>query len=170
MGCGMAYGYPKPYDRDHIGAIRKIRAGIGLALLLAFIFTLVLGVKTAGDGGMAPDWNQGRPVLYFRLTADCARGDVVCMSLPGGETVLRRVVAVAGDTVELRDGRVFVNGLAERGNYSFTRTEPAEDGPTYPLLLRQGEYFLLADRREIQTDSRSFGLLTRQDILGRVLI
>ena len=149
--------------------IRRIRFGIGVVVLLALTVTVVLGVKTAADGGMAPDWNQGRPMLVFRLAMDYGRGDVVCVSLPKGGAAPRRVVAVAGDTVELRDGRVFVNGIAERGNYSFTRTEPAADGPAYLLVLRQGEYFVLADRRDVLPDSRSFGVLTRADILGRVL-
>ena len=83
------------------------------------------------------------------------------MRLPEGGTVLRRVVAVSGDTVEVRGGAVYINGLAERGNYSFTRTDPRPEGVSFPLM---------ADRREILTDSRSFGLLTEKDILGKVLI
>ena len=142
----------------------------GLAVLLLLTFTFVLGVVLPADGGMAPDWNRNSPALILRLDRDGRRGEVVCVRLPEGGTALRRVVAVAGDTVEVRGGAVYINGLAERGNYSFTRTEAAADGPRYPLVLRQGEYFVLADRREVLADSRSFGLLTRRDILGRVLI
>ena len=94
---------------------------------------------------------------------------MVALRLEDGKTVLRRVIAVAGDTVELRGGTVYINGMTERGNYTITRTEPAKDGMSYPALLRQGEYFVLGDLREISTDSRSLGLLTRQDILGKVL-
>ena len=166
----MAYGNTKPYDREHLGVIRKIRLGIGLAVLLALTFIFVLGVTAAADGGMAPDWTRGRPMVYFRLASEYRRGEVVCVRLPDGGAAPRRVVAVAGDTVELRDGVVIINGIAERGNYSFTRTDPAADGPTYPLLLRQGEYFVLSDRRDVLPDSRSFGLVVRRDILGRVLI
>ncbi len=158
------------YDRDHIGVIRRIRLLTGLAALLLVTFAFVLGVALPADGGMAPDWNKNSPVLILRLDRNCRRGEVVCVRLPEGGTVLRRVVAVSGDTVEVRGGAVYINGLAERGNYSFTRTEAAADGPRYPLLLRQGEFFVLADRREILADSRSFGLLTEKDILGKVLI
>lgn len=165
----MANGRAGRYDRDHIGVIRRIRLAIGLLVLLLLTFTVVLGVAVTADGGMAPAWNQGSPVLFLRLERSCKRGDVVCVRLPEGGTALRRVVAVSGDTVELKDGAVYINGLAERGNYSFTRTEPADKGARYPLLLRQGEFFVLSDRREIQTDSRTFGLLTRRDILGKVL-
>lgn len=158
------------YDRDHIGTIRKIRLLTGLVVLLVLTFTFVLGVALPADGGMAPEWNKNSPALILRLDREFRRGEVVCVRLPAGGTALRRVVAVAGDTVELRDGVVYINGLAERGNYSFTRTEAAADGPVYPLLLRQGEFFVLADRREILADSRSFGLVTGKDIPGKILI
>ncbi len=165
----MTNGKTGRYDRDHIGVIRRIRLCIGFAVLLLVTFGFVLGLAAAGDSAMEPDYGKGRPVLFFRLASDYKRGDVVVMRLENGKTVLRRVIAVAGDTVELRGGMVYINGITERGNYTITRTEPAEDGMSYPALLRQGEYFVLGDLREISTDSRSLGLLTRQDILGKVL-
>ena len=152
------------YDRDHVGVIRKIRFAVVLILLLAAVYVLVLGVTLVHDADMEPSYREGRPVLFLRL-GGVKRGDVVAL----GGTVLRRVVAVPGDTVELRDGTLFVNGLAERGNYSITRTDPVPGGPGYPLILRADEYFVLGDRRETALDSRSFGLVTMRNILGRVL-
>ena len=156
------------YDRDHVGAIRKIRFVVVLILLLAAVFVLVLGVTLVHDADMEPTYREGRPVLFLRL-GGVKRGDVAVLRVDVRWTVLRRVVAVPGDTVELRDGTVFVNGLAERGNYSITRTDPDPGGPGYPLILRADEYFVLGDRRETALDSRSFGLVTMENILGRVL-
>ena len=156
------------YDRDHVGAIRKIRFVVVLILLLAAVFVLVLGVTLVHDADMEPTYREGRPVLFLRL-GGVKRGDVVALGVDVRGTVLRRVVAVPGDTVEIRDGTVFVNGLAERGNYSITRTDPDPGGPGYPLILRADEYFVLGDRRETALDSRSFGLVTMRNILGRVL-
>lgn len=165
----MANGKTGKYDRDHLGAIRRIRLGIGLVVILLLTFSFVLGLAAAGDAAMEPDYAKGRPVVFLRLTSTYKRGDVVALRMDDGKTVLRRVIAVAGDTVDLRGGTVYINGMTERGNYTITRTEPAKDGPSYPVLLRQGEYFVLGDLREISTDSRSLGLLTREDILGKVL-
>lgn len=155
------------YDRDHVGAIRKIRFVVVLLLLLAAVFVLVLGVTLVHDADMEPTYREGRPVLFLRL-GGVKRGDVAVLRVDVRGTVLRRVVAVPGDTVELRDGTVFVNGLAERGNYSITRTDPVPGGPGYPLILRADEYFVLGDRRETALDSRSFGLVTTDNILGRL--
>ena len=165
----MTNGKTGRYDRDHIGVIRRIRLCIGLVVLLLVTFGFVLGLAAAGDSAMEPEYARGRPVLFFRLASSYKRGDVVVLRLENGKAVLRRVIAVAGDTVELRGGAVYINGMTERGNYTITRTEPTEDGMSYPALLRQGEYFVLGDLREISTDSRTLGLLTRQDILGKVL-
>ena len=165
----MANGKTGRYDRDHLGAIRRIRLCISLAVLLLLTFSFVLGLAAAGDSAMEPEYARGRPVLFFRLASSYKRGDVVVLRLENGKAVLRRVIAVAGDTVELRGGAVYINGMTERGNYTITRTEPTEDGMSYPALLRQGEYFVLGDLREISTDSRTLGLLTRADILGKVL-
>ena len=165
----MTNGKTGRYDRDHIGVIRRIRLCIGLVVLLLVTFGFVLGLAAAGDSAMEPEYARGRPVLFFRLASSYKRGDVVVLRLENGKAVLRRVIAVAGDTVELRGGTVYINGMTERGNYTITRTEPAKDGPSYPVLLHQGEYFVLGDLREISTDSRALGLLTRADILGKVL-
>ena len=77
-------------------------------------------------------------------------------------------MAVSGDSVELRDGIAYINGIAERGSYSFTRTDPRPDGPVYPVILRQGELFLLGDARETAVDSRDFGIIRTSELLGRL--
>ena len=155
------------YDREYVGVIRKIRFAAVLALLLAAVYFFFIGAAVVQDADMEPSYRKGQPVFYLRM-GGVKRGDVAALEVDVRGTVLRRVVAVPGDTVELRDGTVFVNGLAERGNYSITRTDPVSGGPGYPLVLRQDEYFVLGDRRETALDSRSFGLVTSQNILGRV--
>ena len=162
--------YRGSYDREHRGAVRRFRVIFGLALLLLLVFGLVLGFAVVRDDGMLPDYRSGRVVVYQRIGRDCRRGDLVCLLLPDGTAAVRRVVASAGDSVTLRDGIAFINGLAERGSYSFTRTDPREEGPTYPLILRQGELFVLGDARETAVDSRSFGVVRTDEVLGRVLL
>ena len=88
------------YDRDHVGAIRKIRFVVVLLLLLAAVFVLVLGVTLVHDADMEPTYREGRPVLFLRL-GGVKRGDVAVLRVDVRGTVLRRVVAVPGDTVEV---------------------------------------------------------------------
>ncbi|MBQ9687461.1 MAG: signal peptidase I [Oscillospiraceae bacterium] len=157
------------YDRNYTGVIRKVRVTVGLLALAMITFVFVLGVGTARDDGMRPAISAGRPLLYLRLDRDCRRGELAYVTFPDGTRTVRRVIAVKGDTVDVRDGMVYINGLAERGSYSYTRTDPAANGPSYPLLLKEGEIFVLGDNREQAVDSRSFGALKRDAVLGRVL-
>ena len=157
------------YDREHRGLIRRIRVSVGIILLAIAAFSLILGFALVRDDGMRPTVKSGSLVAYLRLSRDFRRGDAVCLRLPGGNTAVRRVVAVAGDSVELRGGLTYINGLAERGSYSFTRTDRREDGPIYPVILRAGEYFVLGDSRETAVDSRSFGPVRADELLGRPL-
>jgi len=103
------------------------------------------------------------------MTGECKRGDLVCLRLPDGTPAVRRVAAVSGDSVDVREGIAYINGIAERGSYSFTRTDPRPEGPVYPLILRQGELFVLGDAREEAVDSRSFGIVRTDALLGRLM-
>ena len=155
------------YDREHLGLIRRIRFFIVLALALAALFLFVFGVALVQDADMEPAYREGQPVFFLRL-GKIGRGDVAVLRIDVRGTVLRRVVGVPGDTVDVHDGIVYVNGLAERGSYSITRTDAVPGGTAYPLILRQGEYFVLGDRRETALDSRSFGVVTTDNLLGRL--
>lgn len=157
------------YDREHRGLIRRMRVAVGLIVLAIVVFGLVLGFALVRDDGMRPMYKSGSVVVYLRLARDCRRGDLVCLRLPDGRAGVRRVVAVAGDSVDVRGGIAYINGIAERGSYSFTRTDPRPQGTAFPLILRQGEYFVLGDAREDAVDSRDFGVVRREDLLGKVL-
>jgi len=157
------------YDREHRALMRRIRIALGVVVLLAVAFGLFFGVLLQGDDGMRPAYKKGQPVLYLRMTGECKRGDLVCLRLPDGTPAVRRVAAVSGDSVDVREGIAYINGIAERGSYSFTRTDPRPEGPVYPLILRQGELFVLGDAREEAVDSRSFGIVRTDALLGRLM-
>ena len=157
------------YDREHRGLVRHIRTAITFIVLAIVLFGLVLGFAFVRDDGMRPTVKNGSIKVYLRFARDFRRGDLVCLHLPDGSTAVRRVVALTGDSVDLRGGIAYINGLAERGSYSFTRTDPRPEGVAFPLILHQGEYFVLGDAREDAYDSRDFGVVRGTDVLGKVL-
>ena len=157
------------YDRNYVALTRRIRVIVGLVALLVVAFVFVLGAGLSGDEGMKPEFSKGSPVFYLKLDRSWRRGELVYVAMPDGSRAVRRVIAVKGDTVDVREGLVYINGLAERGSYSYTRTDPVPGGPSYPLLLKEGEIFVLGDYREQAVDSRSFGALSGGAVLGRVL-
>lgn len=95
-------------------------------------------------------------------------GDVVVFLAPGQDDTdyIKRVVAVQGQTVEVENGRLIVDGLA--------RSEPyvngdVEDGysSTAPVKVPDGEVFLMGDNRPFSKDSRYFGTQPTERILGK---
>ncbi len=117
----------------------------------------------------------GQYVLIDKLSprwADYARGDVVVFWPPDAEhevPFIKRVIGLPGDRVEIRDGLVFVNGVELDEPYVF-------EGPTEASVLGDvivvppDSYFAMGDHRSDSTDSRVFGFIGRDDIIGRALV
>ena len=75
-------------------------------------------------------------------------------------------MGIPGDTVQLSQGRVLVNGTLVQGTEATSRVDGGA-WPEGPWVLREGEYFLLGDAGDESTDSRSFGPVPRKAIKGR---
>ena len=107
-----------------------------------------------------------------------ARGDIVVFHSPiPGPVLIKRIVGMPGDTLSLRDGAVYVNGrrLAEpyvrRVDGHPAPSEPFETGLPWalqqPYKVPAGSYFLMGDNRTDSKDSRDFGPVTRDRLVGR---
>ena len=150
-----------------------------LVILLAVIWVLffqIVGLTHMPSGDMYPRVDAGDLVLFYRLDKDVKAQDVVVLSkvTPDSEgqkeLFISRVVAVAGDTVEITDdGRLIVNGNSMIESNIFYTTSPYEGYTEYPLTLGQGQCFVLADSRRGGADSRYFGPVNQKDLLGTVI-
>ena len=134
-------------------------------LLRLFVFHLV---RIEG-GSMEDTLCSGEIALVtsfdYRFGAKPARGDIVECRFPGRvDSYVKRVIGLPGETVELRDGRTFIDGAALAEPYVFSI---AED---YSVALGENEYLLLGDNRCESYDSRAedMGPVGKEDILGRV--
>jgi signal peptidase I len=122
----------------------------------------------------------GEYVLVDKLTPrldDYNRGDVVVFTPPpgydqGGNTpFIKRVIGVPGDTIDLRDGQVLVNGTALDEPYTYPGTDPHQPTVAPPdraeWTVGQDELFVMGDHREQSSDSRVFGPIKRDSVIGR---
>ena len=145
-----------------------------LLLVIWLIFFVFLGVIAAPTNDMRPRVDAGDTVLIYRLDKDVQAQDVIVVEkeIDGTkETLISRVVAVPGDTVEITDdGQLIVNGNTMI-EYDITgSTRPYENSSvTYPLTLGPDECFVLADSREGGMDSRYFGPVKQDEIAGTVI-
>ncbi|MBF8267896.1 MAG: lepB [Dehalococcoidia bacterium] len=132
------------------------------------VFATAARVVVTG-GSMHPALDSGEYVLFNRLAylrRRPKRGDVVLLrGVQGGKgAMVKRVVGIPGDSVQLLQGLVLVNDAPVEG-------APFSEGPDLwepaSWLLGEEEYFLLGDARDVSTDSRSFGPGVRRAIRGR---
>jgi signal peptidase I len=96
------------------------------------------------------------------------RGDVVVLESPeDGKVLLKRVAAVPGDTVSIRDGVTFIDGIRVTDPHAVTSGLEG-GGPDFgPTLVPEDRYLVLGDNRGNSKDSRMFGFVARSRILGR---
>ncbi len=167
---------PKVYNR--------VVVYIGVYLLVAFVnFSLASFIKSnfvqaykIPAGSMEPTLMIGDHLLVDRSVAARSpkRGDVVVFVFPEDprKDFVKRVVAVAGDRVEIRSKTLFVNGSQPVESYAVHKEAdliPAEMNPRdtmAPLVVPADSYFMLGDNRDRSYDSRFWGFVTRDKIKG----
>lgn len=152
-----------------------LRVLILVVVLWVLLFQIV-GVTHMNSGDMYPRIDAGDFLLFYRLDTDVRAQDIIVFEKltpsSGGEKQLfiSRVVAVAGDTVDISDAeRLIVNGNAVIESNIFYSTPRYEGFTEYPLTLGPGECFVLADSRNGGADSRYFGPVQQDEILGTVI-
>ena len=143
----------------------KIGVICGLGVLL---FTLVYGFHYAVDPGMTPTVKAGDLTLFYRWDKDYRAGDLVVLS-HGGETQIRRVIAVAGDSVNITEEGLLINGALQMEAGIYQSTERYIEGVDFPLVVPDGEVFVLGDAREEAVDSRIYGTVSVSDTQGTVI-
>ena len=94
--------------------------------------------------------------------------DVVIVNIDG-ETQIRRVVALPGDTVDMDERGLVINGYSQIESDIYTRTEPYVDGITFPITLAQDEVFVLGDNRPKAVDSRMYGAVKVSATNGKLM-
>ena len=168
----------KKITRSEKGVKSYQRFGIRLLLLLAVLWVLffkIIGLTRMPSADMYPRIDAGDMLLFYRLDRDVRAQDVVVIEkIPPDTTEKKlficRVVATAGDTVEISDGeRLVINGNTMIETNIFYPTPRYEGYTEYPVTLGEGECFVLADSREGGADSRYFGAVSRDEIVGTVI-
>ena len=134
---------------------------------------------TMTSAAMSDAVKEGSIVFINRLAIrawDPGRGDVILFQVPGEEAqLLRRIVALPGETLEVKNGEVFINGAKVGEPWLVSETKegaPQENAvPTFfgPVVIPPETYFVLGDNRFSSPDSRTFGVVKRELMIGKAL-
>jgi len=142
------------------------------AIVIAVLINLFFAQATRVYGhSMEPNLHTDQRLVVekvsYRLHGP-RRGDVVVLRLPerGPELLIKRVLALPGETVRIRDGQVYINDQPIDEPY-VERPSTSSFGPT---TVPEGHVFVLGDNRGASNDSRAFGPVSMDRIVGRAWV
>ena len=178
LGRESAAAYPMVHPRPGLHAPGKLRELLELVLTIAAIFVLVeLAIpRFMVDGhSMEPNFHDADRLIVSRINylfGAPQRGDIVVFNSPQnpqGEPLIKRVIGLPGETVEISDAIVHIDGVALDEPYIAEPCRPAScaDGVWH---LGPNQYFVMGDNRNHSNDSRRFGPVKLSAIIGEALI
>jgi len=149
--------------------IREIFETVVPAIMIALLINLFMAQATRVYGqSMEPSLHTDQRLIVEKLSYHLhppRRGDVVVLKLrhDNSELLIKRVIGLPGEGIEIKEGRVFINGkpLEEPYLNQFTAGQMA------PRVVSPLHVFVLGDNRGFSNDSRSFGMVDFSDIVGR---
>jgi signal peptidase I len=147
--------------------LREVLETVLLTAVLFLVINTVTGRSQVNGFSMEPTLHDGQYLIISKITywiRPPERGDIIVLHPPNnlGEDYIKRIVGLPGERVEIRDGKVWVDGVALDEPY-------VSGGPSYSgsWTLGEGEYLVLGDNRNNSSDSHSWGPLDEDSIVGK---
>ena len=151
-----------------------------LVLVLGLLFTnFVLQRNTVQGSSMVPTLTNGDELFVEKVSryfGDIRRGDIITIDTKGLDLwdptrVIKRVIGLPGETLEIRDGLVYVNGEKLVETYLPEGTVTEVHNPQFAkVTLGENEFFCMGDNRMGSKDCRNFGPAPLKNVLGKVLV
>ena len=149
---------------------------LGLALFIRFFIAAPYVVSGAS---MDPTFENWHYLIVDRVSYELgepSRGDVIVFDLPDNpeKSLIKRVIGLPGETVILNGNSVRIQNDEHPNGFSlkepYLDPENLDGGNSMRVTLEEGEYFVLGDNRSVSADSRIWGTLPRDNIVGRAFV
>jgi signal peptidase I len=137
------------------------------ALSVAFLHRYVFALYVIEGSSMAPTLNAGDKALVnmlVRRTGTFERKQIVLVEDGYAEYATKRIIGMPGEKLEIRDGHVFVDGRLLSEPYLARNTETVSRHSIF--VLHENQYFVMGDNRSDSLDSRDYGPIKREAIIG----
>lgn len=141
-----------------------------MAIILYFMIDAVVGRVRVENISMQPTLHQDQFILVNKLAyrlGDFQRGDIVVFHFPGDpkEDYIKRVIGLPGESIEIRDEHVYVNGQMLEESYIAAPPEYIKE-----YQVPEDGIFVLGDNRNQSSDSHLWGYVPRENVVGKALI
>ena len=150
--------------------LRELVEAVLPALVIVLVVNVFLAQATRVEGqSMDPTLHDRQRIVIEKLTyrfRPPGRGEIVVLRRPQPDPLIKRVVGLPGDMVAIENDRVYVDGQALDEPYLDEMTR----GVMSPQIVPEGHVFVLGDNRDSSNDSRAFGMVPFEDIVGRAWV
>ncbi|MBO0959870.1 signal peptidase I [Neobacillus sp. MM2021_6] len=138
-------------------------------IVVIFIFRFVFGITIIDGNSMNPTYDNRDVVLTSHLFYKVERNDVVIVKNQSGFNIIKRIIALPGETVRIEGGIVYVNGNPVKEPFT---TGTSNDMPE--TKVEKGSYFIMGDNRapgeSLDSRSTEIGQISREAIIGETMI
>ncbi|WP_066639399.1 signal peptidase I [Desulfolucanica intricata] len=154
-------------------ALREIIESIAIAVLLAAIIRIfIFEPFYIPSGSMIPALIPNDRIIVSKLSynfSEPERGDVIVFKYPKDPSrrFVKRLIAFGGETIEIRNSKLYINGNQIPENYLPKDLQFNDFGP-YPVP--QNSYFMMGDNRNSSDDSRFWGPLPKENVIGKAVL
>ena len=170
----------KRFDKEYwIREGKEWAQSIAVALVLTLVIrTYVIQAFKIPSGSMRPTLMEGDKLFVNKFIyrfKPMQRGDIIVFKYPQDPKTdfIKRLVAFGGETVEIRDGKIYVDGKRQDDSESFGKfyyyNHDPFGGPNEKIRVPKDSYYVLGDNSANSTDSRFWGFVPKANLLGKAV-
>lgn len=152
--------------RQRINLVINILVAMIAGALIAQFVTENIVVKATVEGSSMENTLYENDIVLINKLGKVKRNSIVVVKEPplNDKYIIKRCLALPGDTIYCKGSLIYVNNKVVEDNWSKGKTEDFNK-----ILLHEDEYFVLGDNREVSKDSRVFGPVSKSEIVGIVI-
>ena len=168
---------PEPHVNKRLRLWRDLFETVTLTFLMFLVLRFAVQNFNIDGTSMEPNLHNSELVLVDKLAYlfhPPTRGDIVVFAAPPepGQDYVKRIIGLPGDMVTVRDTTVIVDGVTLNESYIAAQNQGTPPGAhlIHNLVVPPNDYFVLGDNRAVSSDSRIWGFVPRQNIIGRAAL
>lgn len=144
--------------------IKEIIPYLIIIVVVILIRTFIITPVRVDGASMDKTLENGQILLLYKL-GSIKRFDIVVLDEEiEDEIIIKRIIGMPNDTVEIKNGKIYVNDEEIEEEYAYGQTSDYDK-----ITLKDDEYFILGDNRPISKDSRYFGPVKEDEIIGKII-